>query len=65
MTGQAGKIFLLVAKAFEEDQALSGETARRVVQATKTLLSNAGVDPSPLLQQFTPEGQRKITAVFS
>lgn len=65
MVGQADKVFVLVAKAFEDENSLTGQAATRVVAATKALMGSAGVDPTPLLQQFSPESQRKITAVFS
>lgn len=62
--GQAGKIFVFTAQALEADT-LQGQTASRVVAAIKALLSSASVDPTPLLQQFSPEAQRTITAYFS
>ncbi|KAK1638101.1 armadillo-type protein [Colletotrichum phormii] len=64
VVGQAGKIFVLTAQALEADS-LAGQTASRVVLAIKALLSQAGVDPTPLLQQFSPESQRAITSYFS
>ncbi|KAF6812545.1 importin beta-3 [Colletotrichum sojae] len=62
--GQAGRIFVFTAQALEADT-LQGQTASRVVAAIKALLSSASVDPTPLLQQFSPEAQRTITAYFS
>ncbi|KAH0436861.1 importin beta-3 [Colletotrichum camelliae] len=62
--GQAGKVFVFTAQALEADT-LQGQTASRVVTAIKALLSAAGVNPAPLLQQFSPEAQRTITAYFS
>jgi len=64
VVNQAGKVFVLTAQALEADT-LQGQTASRVVGAIKALLSQAGVDPTPLLQQFSPESQRAITAYFS
>ncbi|KZL75448.1 importin subunit beta-3, partial [Colletotrichum tofieldiae] len=64
VVNQAGKVFVLTAQALEADT-LQGQTASRVVGATKALLSQAGVDPTPLLQQFSPESQRTITSYFS
>ncbi|ROT37895.1 importin subunit beta-3 [Sodiomyces alkalinus F11] len=62
--GQAGKMFVFIAQALEADS-LQGQTANRVVAAAKTLLSTAGVDPAPLLQQFSPAGQQRVAAYFS
>jgi hypothetical protein len=61
---QASKIFVFVAQALETE-ALQGQTASRVSGATKNLLSAANVDPSPLLQQFSPEAQQTIMGYFS
>lgn len=61
---QPGKIFVFVAQALEAE-ALQGQTASRVVAATKTLLTTANVDPTPLLQQFSPEAQRTIMGYFA
>lgn len=61
---QAGKIFVYIAQALEADT-LQGQTASRVAVATKALLTEAGVDPTPLLQQFSPESQRTIMGFFS
>lgn len=57
-------MFVLIAQALEAD-ALQGQTANRVVAAAKTLLSTAGVDAGPLLQQFSPAGQQRVAAYFS
>ena len=61
---QASKIFVHVAQALESE-ALQGQTASRVAAATKTLLTMANVDPTPLLQQFSPEAQQTIMGYFS
>lgn len=61
---QASKIFVFIAQALEAET-LQGQTASRVTAATKALLSAAGVDPMPLLQQFSPESQRTIMGYFS
>ncbi|KAH7243186.1 importin subunit beta-3 [Fusarium solani] len=61
---QAGKIFVFIAQALEAETLL-GQTANRVAVATKALLTTAGVDPTPLLQQFSPESQRTIMGFFN
>lgn len=61
--GQAERIFIYVAKALEGDT-LSGQNAARVVEATKLLLQATSTDPSPLLQQFSPEAVQTIRAHF-
>lgn len=62
--GQASKIFTFIAQALET-QTLQGQTASRVAAAAKTLLSSANVDPTPLLQQFSPESQQTIMSYFN
>ncbi|KAM0427764.1 hypothetical protein ACHAPT_007220 [Fusarium lateritium] len=61
---QAGKVFVFIAQALEAET-LVGQTASRVAAATKALLTTAGVDPTPLLQQFSPESQRTIMGFFN
>ncbi|KAH6668610.1 importin subunit beta-3 [Plectosphaerella plurivora] len=61
---QPGKVFVFVAHALAEES-LTGQTANLVLAATKALVSSAGVDPTPLLQQFSPESQQKIKQIFS
>lgn len=53
-----------VAEALEYET-IRGETAQRVVEATKTLLMSVGVDATPLLQQFSIEAQQTIAGYFS
>jgi hypothetical protein len=60
---QAGKAFVFVAQALEAGS-LAGQTASRVVAATKALLTATGTDPVPLLQQFSPESQQLIRGYF-
>ncbi|CAG9956137.1 unnamed protein product [Clonostachys rosea f. rosea IK726] len=62
--GQAPKIFEFIAKALE-GEALQGQTASRVAVATKALLAATNVDPTPLLQNFSPEAQQTIMGYFS
>lgn len=57
-------MFVFVAQALEA-QALSGQTANTVVNATKALLTATGTDPMPLLQQFPLESQELIRGYFS
>lgn len=54
---------MFVAQALEAG-ALGGQTAARVVAATKQLLTVTGTDPIPLLQQFSPESQQLIRGYF-
>jgi hypothetical protein len=61
---QAPRIFVFVAQALEAE-ALSGQTAARVVAATKMLVEGTSTDVSPLLQQFSPEAQNIVRAHFS
>jgi importin-5 len=60
----ASKIFVFIAQALEADT-LQGQTASRVAAATKAMLATANVDPTPLLQQFSPEAQQTIMTHFS
>jgi hypothetical protein len=60
----ASKIFTYVAQALEADT-LQGQTANRVVTATKAMLTAANVNPAPLLQQFSPEAQQTIMTHFA
>ncbi|KFA65338.1 hypothetical protein S40285_07161 [Stachybotrys chlorohalonatus IBT 40285] len=60
---QGSKLFVFVAQALEAG-ALQGQTASRVASSTKSLLTAAGVDPTPLLQQFSQEAQQTIMAYF-
>ncbi|KAK3346295.1 armadillo-type protein [Lasiosphaeria hispida] len=64
VTSQAEKVFVFVAQALEAD-ALTGQTAARVVGATKLLLETTGVNAQLVLQQnFTPEAQLVIRGHF-
>ena len=64
VTSQAEKMFILVSQALETD-ALQGQVATRVAASTKNLIQAAGVNPAPLLQQFSPDSQQTIMAYFS
>ncbi|TVY77706.1 Importin subunit beta-3 [Fusarium oxysporum f. sp. cubense] len=64
VANQAGKIFVYIAQALEAET-LVGQTANRVALATKGFLTSTGVDPTPLLQQFSPEAQRTIMGFFN
>lgn len=48
-----------------EAEALTGQNAARVVAATKALVQLTNTDVTPLLQQFSPEGQQIIRAHFA
>ena len=61
---QAQKVFVYVAQALESE-ALTGQTANRVVQSTKNLLQATNTDAAALLSSFTPESQMTIRAYFS
>lgn len=61
---QAPKIFVYIAQALETES-LSGQAARKVVEATQTLIRETGTDPAPLLQQFSPEAQQTIQQYFA
>lgn len=63
VVNQPQKIFVFVAQALEAE-ALSGQTASRVVAATQMLLTASNTDPTPLLQQFSPEAQQVIRVHF-
>jgi len=63
VVAQAAKVFVHVAQALEAET-LQGQTATRVVQASKLLLQAAGLDPAQLLQQLTPETQNTVRAYF-
>lgn len=61
---QPDKVFVYIAQGLEAD-ALQGQTGQRVVAAAKLLLTASNVNPTPLLQQFSPESQARIMAYFS
>ena len=56
-------MFVYIAQALEAETLL-GQTAEKVVQAAKVLLSNANLDPTALLQQLSPETQQTVRALF-
>ena len=61
---EAAKVFVYVAQALEVD-ALTGQTAIRVVTAIKQLVEITGINAEMLLQQnFTPEAQQLIRGHF-
>lgn len=61
---QPDKVFLYIAQGLES-QTLTSQTASRVCAATKVLLQATNTDPTPLLQQFTPDAQQVIMAFFN
>ncbi|KAK1753523.1 armadillo-type protein [Echria macrotheca] len=64
VVSQAAAVFVFVGQALEAD-ALSGQTAARVVAATKSLLTITNTDAaSLLLQNFPPESQQLIRGYF-
>lgn len=60
---QAGKVFLHVTQALEAET-LQGQTATRVIQASKLLIGAGGLDAGQLIQQLSPETQQTIRAFF-
>ncbi|KAJ2897673.1 Importin subunit beta-3 [Zalerion maritima] len=64
VTKAPDQMFIFVCQALETE-ALQGQTAVRVASATKNLIQAAGVDPTPLLQQFSPEATQIIMSYFS
>jgi hypothetical protein len=60
---QAQKIFNFVAQALEAE-ALQGQTANRVVESTKVLLTASNIDPAALLLQLSPEAQQVVRRHF-
>jgi hypothetical protein len=53
-----------VAEALESET-IRGETASRVVAATKGLIAQTGTDVGPLMQQFSVESQQMIAGWFA
>ncbi|TGO38032.1 hypothetical protein BHYA_0083g00110 [Botrytis hyacinthi] len=64
VTSQPAKVFVFVAQALE-GQTLQGQTANRVVEATKTLLAAASLNPAQLLAQLSPKTQAIVHAWFA
>lgn len=64
VTSQPAKVFVFVAQALEAET-LQGQTATRVVEATKTLLAAASLNPAQLLAQLSPETQAIVHAWFA
>lgn len=64
VTSQPAKVFVFVAQALE-GQTLQGQTANRVVEATKALLAAASLNPAQLLAQLSSETQLKVHAWFA
>lgn len=64
VTSQPAKVFVFVAQALE-GQTIQGQTANRVVEATKTLLAAASLNPAQLLTQLAPDTQAAVHAWFA
>lgn len=47
-----------------EGETLQGNTEKRIVESAKQLLASAGLDPSQLLQQMSPETQEIVRKKF-
>ncbi|EHK99714.1 putative Importin subunit beta-3 [Glarea lozoyensis 74030] len=61
---QGAKVFMFIVQALEAET-LTGNTASRVIAATKMLLSNVGLNPAHLLSQMPPETQQIVRQYFS
>ncbi|OAA57017.1 importin beta-3 [Niveomyces insectorum RCEF 264] len=61
---QTDKVFVYIAQGLGAD-VLRGQTAVRVVEATKVMLAASGLNAAPLLQQFPQELQQTISAFFT
>ena len=59
----AARCFKYIAEALEAET-LQGQTAQRIVDASKRLISAAQLDASQLLSSLTPEAQRTVRAYF-
>ncbi|TGO47099.1 hypothetical protein BOTNAR_0545g00060 [Botryotinia narcissicola] len=64
VTSQPAKVFVFVAQALA-GQTLQGQTANRVVEATKALLAAASLNPAQLLAQLSSETQVKVHPWFA
>jgi hypothetical protein len=62
--GQPAIVFERVVEALEAET-LTGQTAMRVVSATKALLQATSTDPSPMLLKFSPETQNLVRRFFA
>lgn len=60
---KAGECFTYVAQALEAET-LVGQTAMRIVNATKTLVQTAGLDANNLLASLAPETQQTVRTFF-
>lgn len=61
---RAAKAFVFVAQALEAET-LSGQSATRVVQATKNLVQGAEMNIGQIMGRLTPEQQAVVQAYFS
>jgi hypothetical protein len=61
---QTDKVFTFIAQGLGAD-VLRGETVKHVVEATKVMLAESGLNATPLLQQFPQELQQTISAYFT
>lgn len=59
----AARCFKYIAEALEAET-LQGQTASRIVEAAKRMISAAQLDASQLLGGLTPETQRTVQAFF-
>ena len=64
MVTQAPRVFIYIAQALQTE-AITGQTAAKVVAAAKLLLGIAGLDPNQLLQQLAPEVQQTVRLHFA
>ncbi len=61
---QTGKVFTYIAQGLGAD-VVGTQTAPRLVEATKVMLAESGLNAAPLLQQFPAELQQTISSYFS
>lgn len=57
------RCFKYIADALEAET-LQGQTAQRIVDASKQLISSAQLDAAQLLASLTPEAQQTVRAFF-
>ena len=59
----ASRCFSYIAQALEAET-LQGQTAQRIVDAAKRLITTAGLDANQLLAGLNPETQQTVRAYF-
>jgi len=59
----AARCFMYIAQALEAET-LQGQTASRIVDSAKRLITTAGLDAGQLLASLAPETQQTVRAFF-